>query len=64
MIDTSNYVRFERVDSFERIEHGLLARLHGEQLRIEVVGDVGWVTVDENIIGPEAGSTVTVVVNP
>jgi ketosteroid isomerase-like protein len=27
--------------------------------RIEVVGDVGWVTVDENIIGPEAGSTVS-----
>ena len=39
MIDTSNYIRFERVDSFERIEHGLLARLHGEQLRIDVVGD-------------------------
>ena len=39
MIDTSNYIRFERVDSVERAEHGLLARLHGEQLRIDVVDD-------------------------
>jgi ketosteroid isomerase-like protein len=27
--------------------------------QVEVVGDVGWVTVDENIIGTEAGSTVS-----
>jgi ketosteroid isomerase-like protein len=27
--------------------------------RVEVVGDVGWVTVDENIIGSDAGSTVS-----
>ncbi|HEX3087198.1 MAG TPA: TIM-barrel domain-containing protein, partial [Ilumatobacteraceae bacterium] len=39
MIDTSNYIRFERVDSVEETEHGLLARLHGEQLRIDVVAD-------------------------
>lgn len=26
---------------------------------IQVEGDVGWVTVDENIIGPDAGATVT-----
>ncbi|HEX2786153.1 MAG TPA: TIM-barrel domain-containing protein [Ilumatobacteraceae bacterium] len=44
MIDTSNYIRFERVDSFEHIQHGLLARLHGEQLRIELV-DVDMVRV-------------------
>ena len=30
---------FERVDSVEEIERGLLASLHGEQLRIEVVRD-------------------------
>jgi len=29
--------------------------------RVEVVGDVGWVTVDENIIGDEAGSTVSAI---
>ncbi|MGZ4762858.1 MAG: alpha-glucosidase, partial [Ilumatobacteraceae bacterium] len=39
MIDTRNYIRFERVDSVERTEHGLLARVHGEQLRIDVIGD-------------------------
>ena len=27
--------------------------------RVEVEGDVGWVTVDENIIGTEASSTVS-----
>jgi ketosteroid isomerase-like protein len=27
--------------------------------RVEVAGDVGWVTVDENIIGSESGSTVS-----
>ena len=27
--------------------------------RVEVEGDVGWVTLDENIIGSEAGSTVS-----
>ena len=26
--------------------------------RAHVLGDVGWVTVDENVIGPEAGETV------
>lgn len=39
MIDTSNYIRFERVDSVESTKHGLLARLHGELLRVDVVGD-------------------------
>jgi alpha-glucosidase len=39
MIDTSRYIRFERVDSVEATRHGLLARLHGEQLRIDLVGD-------------------------
>ena len=37
MIDTSGYRRFERVDAVEETAHGLLARLHGEQLRIDVV---------------------------
>jgi ketosteroid isomerase-like protein len=27
--------------------------------RVEVVGDVAWVTVDENLLGDDAGSTVT-----
>ena len=39
MIDASNYIRFERVDSVEHTPHGLLARLHGELLRIDVIGD-------------------------
>jgi alpha-glucosidase len=39
MIDTSNYIRFERVDSVDHTEHGLLARLHGEQLRVDVIDD-------------------------
>lgn len=37
MTDTGNYVRFERVDSVEETPHGLLARLHGEMLRVDVV---------------------------
>ncbi|HZB77488.1 MAG TPA: glycoside hydrolase family 31 protein [Solirubrobacteraceae bacterium] len=37
MIDTSGYRRFERVDSVEETAHGLLGRLHGERLRIDVV---------------------------
>ncbi|MGZ4770747.1 MAG: TIM-barrel domain-containing protein, partial [Ilumatobacteraceae bacterium] len=39
MIDTRNYIRFERVDSVEPTQDGLLAQVHGEQLRIDVVGD-------------------------
>jgi alpha-glucosidase len=39
MIDTGNFVRFERVDSVETTDHGLDARLHGEHLRIELVAD-------------------------
>jgi alpha-glucosidase len=39
MIDTGNYVRFERVDSVTETETGLLAQLHGEQLRVDVVRD-------------------------
>src|SRR5437588_6583200 len=37
MINTANYVRFERVTSVTEAERGLLAELHGEQLRIDVV---------------------------
>ena len=37
MIDTDGYIRFERVDSVRGTERGVLAELHGEQLRIDVV---------------------------
>ena len=37
MIDTSGYRRFERVDHVEETDRGLLATLHGERLRIDVV---------------------------
>ncbi len=36
-MDTGNYVRFERVSSVESTETGLLADVHGEQLRVDVV---------------------------
>ncbi len=36
-MDTGNYVRFERVDSVTATDTGLLADLHGEQLRVDVV---------------------------
>src|SRR5919107_6223004 len=39
MIETGNYVRFERVTAVDETERGLLARLHGEQLRIDVIRD-------------------------
>ncbi|MBA2561017.1 MAG: DUF4968 domain-containing protein [Propionibacteriales bacterium] len=39
MIETENYVRFERVDSTIETEHGLLAELHGERLRLDLVRD-------------------------
>jgi len=34
---TDHFIRFERIDSVEQSERGLLARLHGEALRIEPV---------------------------
>ncbi|MBW8732424.1 MAG: hypothetical protein JF622_16035, partial [Terrabacter sp.] len=34
---TDHFIRFERVDSVEETPRGLLARLHGEQLRIDAV---------------------------
>src|SRR3954468_15962521 len=34
---TDHFIRFERVDSVEETTHGLLARLHGELLRVDVV---------------------------
>src|SRR5438309_8325807 len=37
MINTANYVRFERVTSVTEAERGLLAELHGERLRIDLV---------------------------
>ena len=39
MIETENYVRFERVTSVDETGRGLLARLHDEQLRIDLVRD-------------------------
>ncbi|MDF2092139.1 glycoside hydrolase family 31 protein [Knoellia sp. 3-2P3] len=39
MIDTDGYRRFERVDDVSETATGLLARVHGEQLRIDVVRD-------------------------
>ena len=34
---TDHFIRFERVDSVEQTDRGLLAHLHGEQLRVEPV---------------------------
>lgn len=39
VIDTENYLPFERVDDVAETQSGLLARLHGEQLRIDVIRD-------------------------
>jgi alpha-glucosidase len=39
MLETGNYVRFERVNSVTDTERGLVAELHGERLRIDVVRD-------------------------
>jgi alpha-glucosidase len=37
MIRTDHFVRFERVDAVAETPHGLLADLHGEQLRVDAV---------------------------
>src|SRR4029079_15238217 len=37
VIDTDRYLRFERVDAVEETARGLLAPLHGESLRLDVV---------------------------
>jgi alpha-glucosidase len=39
MLQTDHYIRFERVSSVEQTARGVLARVHTEQLRIEVVRD-------------------------
>ncbi|HEX8971834.1 glycoside hydrolase family 31 protein [Oryzihumus sp.] len=39
MLQTDHYIRFERVDSVEETPRGLLAGLHREQLRVELVAD-------------------------
>ena len=39
MLATDHFVRFERVDDVRETPRGLLADLHGEQLRIDVVRD-------------------------
>src|SRR3954454_4143031 len=38
-MDPGGYMRFERVSSVTNTEHGLLAEVHGEQLRIELIRD-------------------------
>ena len=38
MIHTDNYFRWQRVDSVIQTSTGILAELHGEQLKIDVVG--------------------------
>ena len=37
MINTDHYIRFERVDSVTETGYGLLAELHREQLKIDIV---------------------------
>src|SRR4029079_8426667 len=37
VIDTDPYLRLERVDAVEETARGLLATLHGERLRLDVV---------------------------
>lgn len=37
MIETDTYRRFERVESVEETPHGVLASLHGERLRLDVI---------------------------
>ena len=39
MLETDNYVRFERVSSVAEADRGLLAELHDEQLRIDLIRD-------------------------
>lgn len=37
MIETDTYRRFERVESVEETPHGVVASLHGERLRLDVI---------------------------
>lgn len=37
MLNTDHFIRFERVDSVRETDRGLVADLHGEQLRVDVV---------------------------
>ena len=39
MIQTDHFIRFEHVSSVEQTERGLLAQVHREQLRIDLVRD-------------------------
>jgi alpha-glucosidase len=39
VIDTDDFLRFTHVDAVEETERGLLAELHGEQLRVDLVSD-------------------------
>jgi alpha-glucosidase len=39
VLDTDHYVRFDRVDSAEVTDRGLMAELHGERLRIDLVSE-------------------------
>ncbi len=39
MADPDDYLRFERIDSVAETGHGLLAALHGERLRVDLIRD-------------------------
>ena len=39
MVDADDYLNFERIDSVTETEHGLLAALHRERLRIDLIRD-------------------------
>ncbi len=64
VIDTDGYVRFTRVDSVTDQASGLLAGLHGEQLRVDVVAaDVVRVKISRGGVFDEA-PTFAVCVDP
>lgn len=64
MIGTDNYVRFERVTSVNETERGLVAELHGEQLRIDLVrNDVMRVKISRGGVFDES-PTFAVCVDP
>ena len=41
MVDTGRFRRFERVTSVDETDRGVLATLHGEHLRVDVVRSDG-----------------------
>lgn len=64
MIDTRRYRRFERVDAVMETERGLLADLHGERLRIDLVrADVARLKISRGGVFDES-PTFAVCVDP